>query len=425
VGWTGHCDHHELTARRPSRAGRRSRTTTEDTQTLEVEAAAPREQHRPVQSAPPAQSVAACSTSIDEDPIGALGDPRGKALQAKLRELDGARGDAYVEACSDALAAADTLLALGLPDEVYRAVLVFTAHASGASALDDEARANAQASLRELCDGPMLQFTISRACVPDSPAQPSSATARAEVRAAQVLLQLGEPAVPAVLERLRLARDPQRLAQLSAVVIALGDRAVGPVSDELEAPDGLPSRAAIQLAGELQNPRLVGPLKRVLHGGDATRRNDAARSLVTIGRAASQVFIDALSAGDEELAKVATHCLGRLGHRRAVRPLLLALERSLQDKRGALTRDTMRALADIGDPRAVDALVEIASRRDWLRRSRQQDLKLAAVGTIERIPGDEAKGALRELCKAADPRVAERAREALGRRSPVDSARLA
>jgi HEAT repeat protein len=182
----------------------------------------------------------------------------------------------------------------------------------------------------------------------------------------------------------------------------------------------MPSRVAIQLAGELQNPRLVDPLMGALYGTDAARRNDAARALVMIGRPASQVFIDALGAGDEGLVRIATHCLARLGHHSAVRPLVAALERALQDKRESLARDAMRALADIADSRAVEPLAEIAGRRDW-RRSRQQDLQLAAIGAIERIPGDAAEAALHQLRSSADSRVAERASQALVRRGPAGS----
>jgi len=368
--------------------------TTEDTETLEIDPPAP----EPDDSAPQRSE-----------------DVQSRTLTAWLGRLEAATGgEAYIHACAETLEAADTVANRGRPDEAYQAILLFTEHASGASGLDDDSRANAQASLRELCDGEMLQYTISRACGQSDP--------RAEVRAAQVLLQLGEPAVPGVLERLRVARDPERLAQLSAVVIALGERAVEPMSQELSAKGRTPSRVAIQLAGELQNPQLVASLTTVLHSGDSTRRNDAARSLVTIGRASSQVLVDALSTRDEELTRIAIHCLGRLGDRRAGRPLTATLERALRDKRDGLARDAMRALGELGDANAIPALIEVASRRDWLRRSRHKDLSLVAIGAIERIAGNAAERALQQLRGSADSQVCERASEALARRAAAEPA---
>jgi HEAT repeat protein len=374
---------------------------TEDTLTLDVDA--PPAPGRPAAAGAPDGRAAIASLGIP-----AAEDPRGELLTSALERLAATRGEDYIEACAETLEAADMLLALGLSGEAWRAVLGFAAHASGQVEADEDQRAHAQAALRELCDDVMLSYAIDRAC--------GAAGPREEVRAAQVLLQLGEPAVPAVLERLRRARDPERMAQLSAVVIALGERAVAPLADELRAGGGMPSRSAIQLAGELQSPKLLAPLMEVLHVGDSKRRHDAARSLVTIGRAASRVFIDALASGDEEVARLATHSLGRLGHARAVRPLTTALERAIEDKRDALARDILRALADIGDARAVPALRDLAGRRDWLRRGRYQELKLTAVGALERIAGKAAEDALRALHEAADPRIAVRAGEALARR---------
>ena len=349
-----------------------------------------------------------------DDPIGTAGDPRGDGLRERLRELDAAEsGAAHADACAAALEAADELARAGCPDEAYRAILVLTSHASGTSGRDENARAEAQAALRELCDGDMLEYTIQRAC--------GNTTPRAEVRAAQVLLQIGEPSVPAVLERLRAAREPDQLAQLSAVVIALGERAVEPLSRELRNSNRPTARIAVQLAGELQSPRLIAALVNVLYGDDSTLRHDAARSLVTIGRAASQTFCDALTSNDDELVRIATHCLGMLGQSRAVRPLVRALERAVRARKDGLARDLIRTLADLGDPRAIASLAELATRRDWMRRSRQQELKLAAVAAIERIGGDAAARKLRELRKAPDARVAARAEQALTRCSPIDA----
>ncbi|MEZ4215722.1 MAG: HEAT repeat domain-containing protein [Myxococcota bacterium] len=370
--------------------------------------------HGPTAEAAPARA-AEPPKRIDDDPINAPGDPAADALVAVLRLLARAADlDAYSDHAANAIRLASELCAASRELEAYRAALVLARHATGGAQADgEEIRATAQSALRELCDGPLLGFIIERSCS-DAPA--------IGVRAAQVLLQVGEAAVPPILQRLRNARDPNRLAQLSAVVIALGERSVSPLVDEIARARGAAARIAVQLAGELQNPKLVPSLVVCLHEGDPALRKDAAKALVTIGSASHQAFVDAMTSRDAEVARLSAHCLGLLGHRRAVRPLVDALERWVKRKEDSLAREAIRALADIADPRAVPALAAVATPGPWHKRGPRIETKLAAVSALESIEGAAAERALRELRAARDPKVAERAGQVLARRSPVDSA---
>jgi len=377
---------------------------------LEIAASEP-----PAKPIPPARTASEPAKQIDDDPINAPGDPAADALVASLRMLSRAGDvDSYSDHAANAIRLAGELCASARELEAYRAALVLARHATSGAQVDaDEIRATAHSALRELCDGPLLGFIIDRSC---------SEAPSIGVRAAQVLLQIGEPAVPPILERLRNARDPNRLAQLAAVVIALGDRSVAPLCSEIARARGAAARIAVQLAGELQNPKLVPSLVVCLHEGDPALRKDAAKALVTIGSASHQSFVDAMTSREHDVAKLAVHCLGLLGHRRAVRPLAEALERWIRRRDESLAREAIRALADIGDARAIPTLVAIATPGPWHKRGPRIETKLAAVSALEGIEGDAADRALRSLRDVSDAKVAERAAQVLGRRSPVDSA---
>jgi len=348
--------------------------------------------------------------SLEEDPLAAPADPAACALLAQLQEIDtSSDDDFYCAQAGEIVAQAIRLSEAGLADEAYRAVLVLSDHAAGEGGRSGIQLRRALEALGDLAQGPRLDDLIERACTP---------AGSAGVRAAQVLLQLEGRAVPPLLDRLATETDPDRSAQLSSIAIALGEAAVPALETAIHGGPGVRARRAVQLAGELQSPRLVETLLGVLSGEPAQLRKEAARALLHIGDAAAlQALIDGLSSDLPDLPAISATHLGLLGHPDALEPLARALDRALERGDAALAREVIRALGQLGDEGAVPKLVAILERRGWLRRKLHRELKLAAVAALERMPGREAKRALHRAAGNGDPRVRARVQQVLDRRS--------
>ncbi|MDJ0867122.1 MAG: HEAT repeat domain-containing protein [Myxococcota bacterium] len=340
------------------------------------------------------------------------GDPRESRafeLVALIDELDGCDDDArYRDLASHVLAAARDRVADGALDEGYRTLLAFAAHASDDEKRSHSQRETAQDSLERLAGGPCLPDLIARACVP---------TVEDGLRASEVLVQLGDPAVRALLDHLAFERDANQRARLRGLLIAMGDRAVPAVSDAVAAP-GEPARqrAALRLAGETQNPALVPPLGAALLSSEGAVAREAAKSLVRIGDvSALEALVDALRSERDETVALAAYSLGSSGRALCVAPLAEALERTIESGRTDVAREVVRGLGKLGRAAAVPAIDAVLSRGGMRRRKQLRDLKLAAVSALAQIGGPEAEATLRHVSDGRDGRLRRAADQALQR----------
>jgi HEAT repeat protein len=356
--------------------------------------------------------------SIDEHPLAApaSGDTAAELLR-RLRELDWCSADSsYETLAAQAVALANQLAEEGAIDEAYRAPLVFAGHAVGEGGRSGRQAQAAQAALVELAAAGRLSEIIDRT---------RSSNGRRSVRAAQVLLQLGEMAAPAILERLEQEADREKAAQLAAVVLALGERAVPAVKRQMA--DGVGARAllAVRLAGELQNPGLVEPLRKLLRGDAIQVAKEAAKSLVHIGNSeAVGALEEALSSPKIEMARVAAFCLGVLREPRTTGPLLARLAQARKQRQIGLARDIIRSLGQFkrGGDVAIRELAVLLERRTPPWRADERQLKLEAVRALGQLPGDEALRALQGAAACRNSRLRQCAQETLARRTRDDSA---
>jgi HEAT repeat protein len=284
-------------------------------------------------------------------------------------------------------------------------VLVLADHAVGGGGRSGLQARVAQRLCTELAAGRRLDALIERA---------GSSDTRARVRATQVLLQLGEAAIPALFDRIAVARSPEGAAQLTATLIALGDAAVPHLSRMITSPDAARAGLAVRLAAEIQHPALARPLARALLGDRDTLRREAARSLAHLGGdEAVHALINALTGDDAALCAVAVHWLGELRDPRAVQPLLAALERAMRAGDTARAGEIVRALGTLGSERATPRLVALVERRSWLRRRALRALQIAALTALHGLPGREARRAIDRARRHRDPAVRARAMELL------------
>ncbi len=352
---------------------------------------------------------------LEEDPFEApamaIG---GERLRLALRELDRCDADLLYDTLMDKIvASARELWSTGQREEAYRALLVLTAHASGADAGSRPRALMAQSALESLVEREHLDFLIERGRDCEA----------GGVRPTQILLQLGERSTPALLDALDLAIDPAHTSQLAGMVLALGEHAVPTLIQTIFQRSGTRLQLAVRLAGQLQSPKLVSTLANIFFDSGPALREEAGLALVNIGsREACTVLIAALARDREELSPTAARCLGALGDDHATRPLLDALERATQKNRFRLAGIVMDALGRLGGQqhevaRGLGHLFEAPGRGGDREQSRK--LKCAALELLGRYDGNEARALLMAATRDDDPAVCRKSHEVMNQRDRV------
>lgn len=290
--------------------------------------------------------------------------------------------------------------------EVLERLLVQSAN----PAASDEARAAARNELLARAATAPLDVLVSRACTPD---------ASTSIRASQILLQLGAPVVPELLDRIVAEKDEHRRGALCGVLIVMGETATPVLVEAMGRPDGARARNAVWLAGEIQNAAAVPALARAVDSSDAQLQREAARALAKLGHQSAIAALDALlESGDPERVSLAAWCLAASPGAAALSLLCERLRTATTQANFALAREIVHALARRGSTDVVPDLAVLFSRRSLLHRRPLRELKLAAVRALSKIPGQSAERALREAAEGRDAHVREAALSVLARRTP-------
>ena len=332
-------------------------------------------------------------------------DETGERLRARLIELDATiDDDAYHARLLDIAAWSEELWRGGHRDDCFRAMLVVADHAIGAGGRSERQARAAAETFDDLALGDPLDDLIHRATAPDS----------IGIRAAQLLLHLGEKAVPAILSRLALESDEGRAGPLRALILTQGETALAALLDAIRSQDPARVRLGIRLAGELQNPLVLPALLNVLRSPERPPRLEAIRSLGVIpGEESLAALRGALSADDDEVAACAAHALaGRIGAE-VVAPILDLLESSVQDGRTPLACGLVQALGRVGDERAVPRLCALLDRKPLLRRAHWHSIQLVAIDALASLPTREARRCIERASRHATQSIRARALEVL------------
>ena len=349
----------------------------------------------------------------DEPPLErAIPDAQDSELADLLRELDDCEDPGkYAEIASRLVSIAERFSEEERLDDSYRVILELARHAG-----DDAKRPADQAELAadsfsNLAKGSRLEDLIDRACAPG---------ALASVRATQVMLQLGEEVVPALLEAVEREPDTARRGRLHAILIAMGEKTLPTLFEVMDDAEPGRARTAIRMAGESQNPAAVSRLAEILVGEKPELRGEAAEALVRIGDpSAIEVLISALSSSVDGVPGLAADCLAASASPHAVDPLLHAMREAIQSREIECAREAIRALGQLARPEATGPLAELLLSKSILKRRRLRELKVAAASALGRIPGDEAVGALAQAARSRDSQLRHTAQTALDRRAQI------
>lgn len=207
----------------------------------------------------------------------------------------------------------------------------------------------------------------------------------------------------ALIEVLRTADDELRKRATRAVT-QIGEAAVGPLIEALQDGDRELKLGAAQALGEIGDARAVQPLIELLRHGDSDGLREAGHALGKMGKAAADLLLEALRDENGKVRREAARALGDIGDGRATE----ALTEVLQDDEDSDVREgAARALGEIGDGRAVQPLIKAL-------RDQGSDVRRGAAEALGNIGDAQAAQPLIDALRDKDSEVHIAAVEAVG-----------
>jgi len=170
------------------------------------------------------------------------------------------------------------------------------------------------------------------------------------------LTAIGEASVPVL--GLCLS-DPQpgvQEAASSVLSLIADERVLAPLIASLENPDWIVRMHATKALGRVKDARAIEPLIPLLQDKVKAVREEATTALAEIGDPALPSLLEALKHSEWLVRLHAVEALGKSCSAEAVEPLLWVL---FNDHDQAIREDTVRALGQLGDSRAMEFLVTI------------------------------------------------------------------
>jgi HEAT repeat protein len=191
-------------------------------------------------------------------------------------------------------------------------------------------------------------------------------------------VEIGAPAVRPLLAHAAQFGDAS--LKPAAALRRIGVPAVEPLVATLAGQDHSVRRAAVCALGAICGTRAPEPRATASGDGGRSMREDAFFRLAPFRDAATvEGLLAAVGSGDSEVSALAAEIIGRLGDARAVEPLIVVLENREQGD-PACSQAAAEALGRIGDARAVEPLA--AALADDKARDNTRGAAAEALGRI-------------------------------------------
>jgi HEAT repeat protein len=230
-----------------------------------------------------------------------------------------------------------------------------------------------------------------------------------------LLIALGEPALPAVLEALG---DEDSLAirkRLLEVVARQGRHALQYVQALLDDPRWYVARNAVFLLRRIGGPEVSALLKSRIEGAPPKVLLEILKALVELQDPEwFKVLVQTIDADDDERQRTAIEVASRIRHPDVVAAIVRRLREHMGNRlREPISLDLIRALGRLHDPAALGVLREILSLKQWRYPFPLTELRREAAAAIARLEGSAAGRLATALARSRDLNVAEAARDAL------------
>lgn len=202
--------------------------------------------------------------------------------------------------------------------------------------------------------------------------------------ALRALIEMGRPAVPALIEAARADNPHIRLLAINALSQFDDDtRVVLTLLDALKDREAVVRQAAARGLGDLGDTVAILALQSMLRDRDPTVQQAAGSALLRLGEASIPGLIDMLRERDYRVQNATARVLGQFGVK-----ALPALIQTLRHRDWYARRGAVKALAQLKDDQAVQQLIE---RLGGDPKSVQREI----AGALEQIGTPEAVAAVK------------------------------
>lgn len=191
------------------------------------------------------------------------------------------------------------------------------------------------------------------------------------------VVELGPDMTPYLLAAVDTPDREQRERVLAALGTLRSVEAVEPIARILADPSLKRRYVAAWALGEIGSKAAVAPLLKALGDRDRTVRQYATRSLIKINRPAVEPLLDHLVSADVPAAAGAIRALGDIGDKRALDALLRQAD-------GPNREEAYLALGKLREPAAETALIEGLKDPAWRMRMNAA-MALGPVGTARSV----------------------------------------
>jgi HEAT repeat protein len=187
------------------------------------------------------------------------------------------------------------------------------------------------------------------------------------------LTAIGEASVPVLGLCLSDPQPDVQEAASSVLSLIADERVLAPLIASLKNPDWIVRMHAAKALGRVKDAHAIAPLVPLLQDKVKAVREEATTALAEIGDPALPSLLEALKHSEWLVRLHAVEALGKSRSADAVEPLLWAL---FNDHDQAVREDTVRALGQLGDSRAMEFLVTV------MKESGLRTLAVEALGKI-------------------------------------------
>lgn len=231
----------------------------------------------------------------------------------------------------------------------------------------------------------------------------------------KVIAFLREKAVKPLMERLANEQAAPRRKLLADTLKLCGDAAVPTLLENLFDDRWFVIRNSIAILGEIRSQEALPHLTPLLEHNEIRVRRETIRALTKIGgQRAINILLQATDSGDQELRRQALLSLGAIRAASAVPTLRKLLHQSgWSQKVMELKKDALKALGEIRSADAIPDLLRISRKKTLLRRTLNEELRVAAITALGEIGDEGPRDALEKILNDKSAPVARAAAQAI------------
>jgi HEAT repeat protein len=216
----------------------------------------------------------------------------------------------------------------------------------------------------------------------------------------RLLRIIGDESIQPALTSLIDNQDGQARRNLINLLVSFGESARPKLEIYLFDDRWYVVRNMAVILGEIRSEKSLNSLSRAVNHEDFRVQREVIKALTRIGGSkVSSFLLRLLPTAPEQFSLIIINSLGVLGDPSAVEPLIeITLRRDLFHKNYELRKEAINALAKLRNQEAVEALGRIITKREFFGGIRYEDLQIAAVRALGRIGGE---GSIEFLTRAA------------------------